>query len=60
MACPEEECEKLQAAFEEDMHSEEFRHLSLICGGRSVDERITRVIRHANKLGFMEMVSNDD
>lgn len=60
MACPEEECKQLQTAFEKDIHSEEFRQLSLTCGGNIVNERITKVIRHASKLGFMEMVSKDD
>lgn len=60
MACPEDECEKLQVEFEKDMHSEEFRQLSLTCGGQAVNERIIKVIRHANKLGFMEMISKDD
>lgn len=60
MACPKEECEQLQAEFEKDIHSEEFRRLSLTCGGKAVNERITKVVRHANNLGFMEMVSQDD
>ncbi len=60
MACPEDECAKLTEEFEKDMYSEEFKQIVLTCGGKEVDERIVAVLRNASKLGFMEMLSNDD
>uniref|UniRef100_A0A336LXP0 CSON007435 protein n=1 Tax=Culicoides sonorensis TaxID=179676 RepID=A0A336LXP0_CULSO len=55
MRCSEEELSEVVAEFERDMHSDKFRQLCITCGGKSVDERITTVMRHASKLGFMEM-----
>lgn len=60
MACSEDECAQITAEFEKDMHSAELKEITLTCGGKEVDERIVAVLRHASKLGFMDMLTRDD
>lgn len=60
MACNEDECAIIAEEFEKDLHSDKLRQLTLICGGKKVDERIVAVLRNASKLGFMEMMAKED
>lgn len=60
MACPEEECAEMARRFEKDMYSKEFKSLAMVCGGKDVDKRMTENLRFASKMGFMEMIGNDD
>ncbi|XP_063709725.1 uncharacterized protein LOC134838180 [Culicoides brevitarsis] len=60
MICSEEECEKLTAAWEKDVYSEDYRQICLICGGDPVNDRITRIIRHASDIGFMKIFEKCD
>ncbi|ETN63131.1 Juvenile hormone-inducible protein [Anopheles darlingi] len=56
MMSPEEECADAGASFEQDVHSEEFRRCTLSVGGEPVNRRITAVMRHACKMGYMDMM----
>lgn len=60
MACPENEGAKIAELFDEDMFSVELKELTLTCGGKEIDQRIAAIVRHANNLGYMEMVARDD
>ncbi|XP_063708822.1 uncharacterized protein LOC134837381 [Culicoides brevitarsis] len=60
MASPVEECAKLADLFEQDMNSKEFYALSLTAGGKPVNQRITENLRYASKMGFMEMIGNEN
>lgn len=59
MTCPEDECAKIAEEFERDIHSAELQKLSLTCGGEETDRRIVAVLRHASKLGFMDILEDD-
>jgi len=60
MACPENECQKIAEEFEKDMFSDVLRELTIKCGGKEVDQRIVAILKHACKLGFMDMLATDD
>lgn len=60
MACPEDECSKLTEELEKDLFSEELKQILLACGGNDVNRRIVAVLRNASKLGFMEMMTEDN
>lgn len=59
MACDEETGAKIAEEFEKDCFSDEVKQLSLICGGKEIDERLVAVLRHASKLGFMEVLTKE-
>uniref|UniRef100_A0A2M4A6J2 Putative juvenile hormone-inducible protein n=1 Tax=Anopheles triannulatus TaxID=58253 RepID=A0A2M4A6J2_9DIPT len=56
MMSDKEECAEAGSSFEEDVHSEEFRRCTLTVGGEPVNRRITAVMRHACKMGYMDMM----
>lgn len=60
MACPEEDCAEMARLFEQDMLSQEFKALAMVCGGKEVNQRMTENLRYASKMGFMEMISKND
>lgn len=56
MTCPEDECNELSTLFESNMNDPKFKELAMIAGGQFSNERITDVIKHASKLGYMEIL----
>uniref|UniRef100_A0A182NDU0 CHK domain-containing protein n=1 Tax=Anopheles dirus TaxID=7168 RepID=A0A182NDU0_9DIPT len=56
MMCSEEECAEINGYFEQDIHCEGFRRCALTIGGNEVNRRITAVMRHASKMGYMDMM----
>uniref|UniRef100_A0A182VYH7 CHK domain-containing protein n=1 Tax=Anopheles minimus TaxID=112268 RepID=A0A182VYH7_9DIPT len=56
MMSSEEECAEISGYFEQDIHSEGFRRCTLTIGGNVVNRRITAVMRHASKMGYMDVM----
>lgn len=55
MACPEEECSQISHLFETDLHSKELERLTMICGGKNVDDRIVGIAIHSFKKGYWKI-----
>ncbi|XP_052865712.1 uncharacterized protein LOC128272040 [Anopheles cruzii] len=51
-----EECAEFSELYEEDIHSEDLRRCALTLGGEVVNRRITAVMRHASKMGYMDNI----
>ncbi|XP_053658851.1 uncharacterized protein LOC128707919 [Anopheles marshallii] len=56
MMSSEQECAEISGYFEQDIHSEGFRRCTLTIGGDVVNRRITAVMRHASKMGYMDVM----
>lgn len=54
MDCPEEECAEISKLWETDMFGKPLYNLQMVCGGEPVNRRITQVMRHASRQGFIE------
>uniref|UniRef100_A0A182U635 CHK domain-containing protein n=1 Tax=Anopheles melas TaxID=34690 RepID=A0A182U635_9DIPT len=56
MMSSEEEVIEVSGYFEQDIHCEGFRRCALTMGGDVVNRRITAVMRHASKMGYMDVM----
>ncbi|XP_053679373.1 uncharacterized protein LOC128730353 [Anopheles nili] len=56
MMSSEEECAEINSYFEQDIHCEGFRRCALKNGGDRANRRITAVMRHASRMGYMDMM----
>lgn len=55
MGCPEDECARISHLFETDLHSPELEQITMVCGGKDVDDRITGVAVHAFQKGYWKI-----
>uniref|UniRef100_A0A182P4I8 CHK domain-containing protein n=1 Tax=Anopheles epiroticus TaxID=199890 RepID=A0A182P4I8_9DIPT len=56
MMSSKEEVEEISGYFEQDINCEGFRRCALTMGGDVVNRRITAVMRHASKMGYMDVM----
>lgn len=60
MACTEEECKMLSDSFEEDIFSEKAMEVSVMVGGRPIDDRVFGVVKHSFDMGYMGFVDEEE
>jgi hypothetical protein len=55
MMCSDDESQRIEQLYDNDYQSQELQKLSLVCGGKEVDERIKGIFVHAYEKGYLKI-----